>query len=93
MAKIKMNGMWIIEDIEIKEEVRRAFQLMLSIIGNWRPSLSGLSFKRLNDLELSGLERPFTEEEMYGVLSSFSGIKLQAQKGSPWRFGSFRGSL
>ena len=42
MARIKINGMWITEDIEIKEEVSRAFQKLLLAIDEWRPKWSVL---------------------------------------------------
>ena len=67
MDKIKINGSWITEDNEIKEEVCRAFQVLLSTLGDRRPSISGLSFERLDDIEVAGLEKPFLEEEVFGA--------------------------
>ncbi|RVW87039.1 hypothetical protein CK203_048366 [Vitis vinifera] len=46
MVRVKINGTWIIDDSEIKEEAR--------------------------NLEVEGLEKPFTKEEVFGALSDFS---------------------
>ena len=75
MAKIKINGSWITEDCEIKEEVRRAFQLLLSTSGDWQPSIRGLSFEGLDDFEVAGLEKPFSEEKVFGAPLGFNGDK------------------
>ncbi|RVW79159.1 Apoptosis inhibitor 5-like protein API5 [Vitis vinifera] len=81
MAKVKVNGTWITEDSDIKEEVGRVFQKLLSTTGEWRPSLSALSFERLDSMEVEGLEKPFIEEEIFGALSDFSGDKAPGSDG------------
>lgn len=43
--RIKINGMRFTEEQNIKEGLARAFQQLLSDIGNWRPSLNGLVFE------------------------------------------------
>ena len=81
MPKVKVNGTWITEDNDIKEEVGRVFQKLLSTTGEWRPNLSGLSFERLDSMEVEGLEKPFIEEEIFGALSDFSGDKAPGSDG------------
>ena len=76
MARIKINGMWITEDNEIKDEVSRAFQKLLSTIDEWRSNLSGLSFERLGSMEVEGLEKPFTEEEILVLCQILTKTKL-----------------
>ena len=68
MARIKTNGSWITEDIVIKEEVCNAFQVLFSTSDDWRPSISGLSFERLEDTKVVGPEKLFSEEEVFGAL-------------------------
>ena len=75
MTKVKVNGRWFTEEIEIKEEVSRAFQGLLSDPDGWKPNIDGLNFERLEELDVEGLEKPFSEEEVFGVLSSFCGEK------------------
>ena len=72
MTKVKVNGRWFTEEIEIKEEVSRAFQGLLSDPDGWKPNIDGLNFERL---DVEGLEKPFSKEEVFGVLSSFCGEK------------------
>ena len=79
MAKIKINGSWITEDCEIKEEVRRAFQLLLSTSGDWQPS--------------KGWRSLFRRRRCLGHHWVLMGIRLQAQTGSPWPSSSFGRSL
>ena len=53
---------------------------------------SGLSFEMLGFMEAEGLEKPFTEEEIFGALSDFNGDKAPARTVFSWLFGSFLGS-
>ncbi|KAL6325531.1 hypothetical protein AAG906_023376 [Vitis piasezkii] len=51
-----------------------------SLLKNWnrevlRPSVSGMSFERLEDQKVVGLEEPFSDKEIFGALSNFSGDK------------------
>ncbi|RVW41716.1 Transposon TX1 uncharacterized 149 kDa protein [Vitis vinifera] len=52
---------WFTEEIEIKEEVSRAFQGLLSDPDGWKPNIDGLNFERL---DVEGLEKPFSKEEV-----------------------------
>ena len=74
---------------EIREEVSRDFQLLLSTLGDWRSSLSGLSFESLDDFEVAGLEMPFEEEEVYKALLSFRGDKAPGSDGLSTTFWQF----
>ncbi|RVX01630.1 hypothetical protein CK203_024423 [Vitis vinifera] len=55
------NTRWFTEEIEIKEEVSRAFQGLLSDPDGWKPNIDGLNFERL---DVEGLEKPFSKEEV-----------------------------
>ena len=80
MARVKINGTWFTKVSAIKEEVGRVFQILLSAISDWRPNLTGLSFERLDDLEVLGLEKPFYEE-VFGALLGFNGDKALGPNG------------
>ena len=86
LIKKKVNGTWITEDNDIKEEVGRAFQNLLSATSEWRPSLSGLSFERLDSTKAEGLEKPFIKEEIFGALSNFSKEKVPGPDGISMAF-------
>ena len=45
MAKVKIDGVWVTEDRDLRVAVSRAFQRLLSNNDDWRPSISELSFE------------------------------------------------
>ena len=53
----------------------RVFQGLLLDPGGWKPNMDGLIFERPEELDVEGLEKPFSEEEVFGGLSSFYGEK------------------
>ena len=71
LTRVKVNGRWFTEESEIKEEVSRAFQGLLADPSDWKPSLDGFNFERLDELDVEELEKPFSEEEVFGALSGF----------------------
>ena len=68
----------------------KAFKELLGDPGGWRASPEGLNFSRLNDLEASSLEVPFTEEEVHVALADMNGDKAPGPDGFTvafWQFG------
>ncbi|RVW51403.1 hypothetical protein CK203_097169 [Vitis vinifera] len=65
LTRVKVNGRWFTEESEIKEEVSRAFQGPLADPGDWKPGIDGLNFERLEEMDVEGLEKPFSEEEVF----------------------------
>ena len=61
MARVKINGVWSTKENEIREGVVNEFKLLLSTAGGWRPSISGLSFARLEVVDRARLEEPFSK--------------------------------
>ncbi|RVX22295.1 hypothetical protein CK203_001359 [Vitis vinifera] len=47
LAKVKVNGCWLIEENEIRDSVAGSFQNLLTEEGEWRPNIGGLTFERL----------------------------------------------
>ena len=74
MEKLRVNGV-------CQEGVAGAFQLLLSEIGEWRPSIEGLAFNSLSLADSATLEVPFFEEEVFSALSSLSGDKASGSDG------------
>ncbi|RVW57097.1 Transposon TX1 uncharacterized 149 kDa protein [Vitis vinifera] len=64
LTRVKVNGRWLTEESEIKEEVSKAFQGLLADPGGWKPNIDGLIFERLEELDVEGLEKPFSKEEV-----------------------------
>lgn len=44
LSKLRIEGMWVTEEANLKQGVVNAFQSLLSKKGDWRASLDGLSF-------------------------------------------------
>ena len=55
---------------------------MLSDIGEWRASLDGLSFQKMNEYEVASLERPFIVEEEFTAPSDLIQIDSRLLSGS-----------
>ena len=69
-----------------KKKKKKKVYTYLFATSDWKPSLSGLFFERLEDLVVVGLEKPFTEEEVFGALSGFSGGKAPSPNGFSMAF-------
>ncbi|RVW81504.1 LINE-1 reverse transcriptase-like [Vitis vinifera] len=78
MDKIKINGVRLTEEQEIREGVVNAFQQQLSESAEWRADIRSLQFNQINLQEAGMLELPFTEAEKGGAedLGDFRPIGL-----------------
>ena len=93
LNRIKVNGRCFTEESEIKEEVGRNFQELLTDPGDWKPSIEGLNFERLEEREVERLEQPFSEEKVFEALKGCCSEKHQGRMASQWPFGSLLGIL
>ncbi|RVW30958.1 Transposon TX1 uncharacterized 149 kDa protein [Vitis vinifera] len=75
LSRVKINGVWLTEENEVRDGVVNEFKSMLSIAGGWRPSLRGMSFERLEAVDAASLEESFSEQEVLEVLKGFCGDK------------------
>ncbi|RVW32942.1 hypothetical protein CK203_112648 [Vitis vinifera] len=73
LTRVKVNGRWFAEESEIKEEVSRAFQGLLVDPGDWKLSIDGLVFERLEELDVEGLEKPFSRRRFLVRYQVFAG--------------------
>ena len=62
LKRISINGEWFSNENDLRNEVSKAFQGVLSIDNAWHPSSNALSFDSLDPSEAARLESPFTEE-------------------------------
>ena len=93
MNRIKVNERCLTEESEIKEEVSRTFQGLLTDPGDWKPSIEGLNFERLEEVDVERLEKPFSEEEVFEALTGCCGEKCHARTVSLCPSSSFLGIL
>ena len=89
MAKIKINGLWLIEKQEIQRGVARAYQNLLSDPSGWCPSLNGLDFDRNGIEEAASLEEVFSVEEVYSAFLKLNEDKASGPDGFPLIFWQF----
>ena len=90
LVKIKINGLWVTEERDIKDGVVQAFHSLLSVIDEWRPRCNGLQVGVLEGEAATLLEAPFSEEEVFGALSDLNGDKAPGPDGFTmafWQFG------
>ena len=81
MASIKINGVWLIEDQEMREGISNAFQSLFLDNMDRRAEIDGLSFASLNPKEAISLEVPFREEEVFIALNDMDGDKASRPDG------------
>ena len=81
MDRIKINGVWMTEEHEMREGIVNAFQHLLSEERGWRADIKGLHLNRLNCHETEVLELPFTEDEIHSALMEMNGDKALGPDG------------
>ena len=67
-------------EANIKEGEFRAFQNLLSEMGDWRLNINGMTFEVMLCADSRKLELPFFDEEFLVALSSLSGEKAVGAK-------------
>ena len=68
----------------------KAFKELLRDPRDWRASLAGLNFSRMNDMEALSLEVSLTEDEVHVALADLNENKAPGPDGFTaafWRFG------
>lgn len=78
LTKVRINGVTLTDDEEIKVGVCRAYLILFSEMKDWRLSIRGLHFEVLGKYRFRSLEASFLEEEAFEALRISLVIKLQA---------------
>ena len=89
MTKMRINGVWITEEIEMKQGIVEAFKSLLSETEEWRASIDGLSFQTINEEEAARLELPFTVDEVFTALNDLNGDNAPGPDGFTMTFWQF----
>ena len=86
LKRIRINGEWFNDENDLRNEVLKAFQGLLSTDNAWHPNSNALSFDSLDPSEAARLESPFTKEEIFVALGDFSGDKALGPDGFTMAF-------
>ena len=81
LDRIKINGVELVEEQEVREGIVNAFQHLLSEELGWRADIEGLHLNRLNSCEAEVLELPFIEEEIHSAPMEMNGDKAPGPDG------------
>ena len=81
LDRIKINGMELVEEQEVREGIVNAFQQQLLEKPGWRVDIEGLHLQHPNHSEAEALELPFTEEEIFLALMEMNGDKALGPDG------------
>ncbi|RVW21357.1 hypothetical protein CK203_106329 [Vitis vinifera] len=61
--RIKIGGVWLNEEKDVREGVANAFQHLLTENSDWKADIEGLQLEQLNQQEAENLEQPFSERK------------------------------
>ena len=81
LGKIKINGVRITEEQEVREGIANAYQQLLSESSGWKADIGGLLLKQISLSEAEALELPFFEVEIYAALMGMNGDKAPGPDG------------
>lgn len=74
ILRIKINGVWMTEEQDIRQGVANVFQFHLLESSDCRAGIDGLTFASLTEEEANSLEMPF-REKIYIALKELNGDK------------------
>ena len=86
IARIKINGVWISDELKLRKGIDYAWQAWLSDDMAWRAGIDGLPFATLSPEEASSLEFPFREEEVFTAIKEMDGDKASGPDGFTMAF-------
>ena len=81
LDKIKINGVWLTEEQDVREGVANAFHQLLSESSEWKADIEGLQLDHLSLQEAESFELPFFEEEVWSTLMEMNGDKASGPDG------------
>ena len=89
LSKVKINGVALIDEEDIKSGVCRAYRTLLSENEDWRPRIEDLQFCVLGTKWSRSLEARFSKEEVFKALCSLSSDKALGPDGFTMAFWQF----
>ena len=79
LDKIKINGVWLTKEQDVREGVANAYHQMLSENAEWKADIGGLQLDHPSLQEAENSKLPFSEEEVRFALMEMNGYNLQAR--------------
>ncbi|KAJ9709590.1 hypothetical protein PVL29_001191 [Vitis rotundifolia] len=86
LDRIKINGVWLSEDQEVREGIAYAYQQLLSDNPGWKADIGSLQLKQISQSEAEGLELPFSESEVHATLMEMNGDRAPRPDGFTMAF-------
>ena len=86
LDKIKVNGVWLTEEQDVREGLANAFHQLLLEDSGWKTDIEGLHLEHLSIQEAESLELPFSEEEIHFALMEMNGDKTPDSDGFTMAF-------
>ena len=83
MCKVRINGVWLTEEQDIRLGMGNAFKCLLTKSRDWQPSSEGIRFANIVSKVAASLEQSFLEVEILKALSDFNGDKAPGPDGFP----------
>ncbi|XP_034673420.1 uncharacterized protein LOC117904775 [Vitis riparia] len=81
MDRIKVNGIWLSEEQEVRTGIENAFKQLLKEDSEWNADIGGLSLNQISQQEVDTLELPFMEDEIHSALMDMNGDKTPSLDG------------
>ncbi|RVW75183.1 hypothetical protein CK203_053881 [Vitis vinifera] len=89
MDRIKVSGVWLSEEQEVRTGIVDAFQQLLTEDLEWKADIGGLILNQISQQEADTLELPFMEEEVHSALMDMNGDKAPSPDGFMVAFWQF----
>ncbi|KAJ9676862.1 hypothetical protein PVL29_022056 [Vitis rotundifolia] len=89
LDRIKINGVWLSDEQEIRTGIADAFHQRLTEDTEWMADIGGLDLKQISQDEAGVLERPFSEKEILMALRDMNGDKAPGPDGFTMAFWQF----
>ena len=86
MDIIKINGVWLTKEKDVREGVVNVFQHLLTENSDWKADIEMLQLEQINQQEAENLEHPFSEDEIHSALMEMNGDKAPGLDGFTMAF-------
>ncbi|RVW74104.1 LINE-1 reverse transcriptase-like [Vitis vinifera] len=91
LDRIKIDGVWLVEEQEVREGIANAYQQRLSEDLGWKADIERIQLDQISQQEAENLEIPFSENEIHSALMEMSGDKAPGPDGFTMAFGKVKG--